>query len=260
MPSTPANIPPLEPPDAVANPDSRPSEVSTSSGALTCLRERLASREQMLLRALGERPVLLVPSFLAHGMITVLAGVLLAGLLLAVPHDNGWVTHPGSAADGLILAFNGSFVCASLVVWGHFLLGAHRAFTYAVAPAMTSRAAARIVQLVGSATLAFAVLHYYVALLSDPGAYAGMLAPTPERGWCGACGVLDRLMFIPSTATVVDCLYFSAATMTTVGYGDIHPASTMAKLVTVTEMMAAFTLIVVILGGVLGRSDSDHPS
>ena len=41
-------------------------------------------------------------------------------------------------------------------------------------------------------------------------------------------------------------------TMATVGYGDIYPISPAAKIVTVVEIFSSFSLIVVILGSVIG--------
>ena len=42
----------------------------------------------------------------------------------------------------------------------------------------------------------------------------------------------------------VDCLYFSASTHTTVGYGDLTPKSPVAKLVTTAHMLVVFAIVV----------------
>ncbi|WP_456781880.1 potassium channel family protein [Bradyrhizobium sp. USDA 3315] len=54
---------------------------------------------------------------------------------------------------------------------------------------------------------------------------------------------------------VVDCIYFSFVTMATVGYGDIYPHSIPAKIATVSEILSAFILIVVILARVISRPE-----
>ncbi|AGE55742.1 potassium channel protein kcv [Acanthocystis turfacea Chlorella virus MN0810.1] len=42
----------------------------------------------------------------------------------------------------------------------------------------------------------------------------------------------------------VDCLYFSASTHTTVGYGDLTPKSPVAKLTATAHMMIVFAIVV----------------
>ena len=51
---------------------------------------------------------------------------------------------------------------------------------------------------------------------------------------------------------LIDALYFSVATATTVGFGDIYPKSVAAKLLTIAEMCSVFLVVVVALGTVLG--------
>ena len=51
-------------------------------------------------------------------------------------------------------------------------------------------------------------------------------------------------MFSNTDPSWVDCLYFSASTHTTVGYGDLTPKSPVAKLVATAHMMIVFAIVV----------------
>jgi hypothetical protein len=77
---------------------------------------------------------------------------------------------------------------------------------------------------------------------------------SPKDGWYFSADWLERIRFIPSTEMIVDCLYFSLVTMATIGYGDIHPGTMIAKIATMAEILTSFGLIVVVLARVLGRS------
>jgi hypothetical protein len=112
----------------------------------------------------------------------------------------------------------------------------------------------RVVQLVAITVIYFAIVHYYVALFSDRVAYDGMIGPMPDHGWPVYYGWFNKIIFIPSIETVVDCLYFSTVTMATLGYGDIHPATIVAKIATMAEIFFSFGLIVVVLGWVIGHA------
>jgi len=51
----------------------------------------------------------------------------------------------------------------------------------------------------------------------------------------------------PISTRFINLLYFSIVTFTTVGYGDITPVATVAKLITVLEMISAFIMIVFVI-------------
>ena len=51
-------------------------------------------------------------------------------------------------------------------------------------------------------------------------------------------------MFSYTDPTWVDCLYFSASTHTTVGYGDLTPKSPVAKLTATAHMLIVFAIVV----------------
>jgi Ion channel len=62
--------------------------------------------------------------------------------------------------------------------------------------------------------------------------------------------------------TPSDLLYFSVITLTTVGFGDITPASTVARAVTVTEALTGQLYLVSVVAGVVGgwRSSTGRDS
>ena len=53
-------------------------------------------------------------------------------------------------------------------------------------------------------------------------------------------------------ATPSELLYYSVVTLTTVGFGEINPASTVARAVTVTEALTGQLYLVSVVAGVVG--------
>jgi len=62
----------------------------------------------------------------------------------------------------------------------------------------------------------------------------------------------DYLSGAPTPPTPSDLLYFSVITLTTVGFGDITPASEVARAVTVTEALTGQLYLVSVVAGVVG--------
>jgi len=63
--------------------------------------------------------------------------------------------------------------------------------------------------------------------------------------------------FKPEFSSIIDALYFSVVTITTVGYGDILPQTHLAKLVCIYELAVGFIIIVFALGAYLTTSLRD---
>lgn len=115
-------------------------------------------------------------------------------------------------------------------------------------------AAATIMEMLFTLMFGFAVIYYYLQLLSGNTALEGMHPiPGVEARHKIAFGL--RLLLLPPFEVVIDCLYFSTATIATVGYGDIHAVSPLARIFTTLEMAAGFLLITVSLGSILGSKE-----
>ena len=66
--------------------------------------------------------------------------------------------------------------------------------------------------------------------------------------------VLPKDYFNPAFRSIIDAVYFSAITITTVGYGDIHPQSSVAQVACIYELAVGFTVITFALGSYLATS------
>ena len=65
--------------------------------------------------------------------------------------------------------------------------------------------------------------------------------------------------FKPDFVSIFEAIYFSAVTITTVGYGDFAPSQLLSRLACMYELTVGFVLIVFALGSYLGMSGSDVP-
>lgn len=69
---------------------------------------------------------------------------------------------------------------------------------------------------------------------------------------------LLKLQFRPPFGSIIDAVYFSVVTITTVGYGDIVPQTPLAKLACIYELGVGFTIIVFALGAYFATSLKDY--
>jgi hypothetical protein len=56
--------------------------------------------------------------------------------------------------------------------------------------------------------------------------------------------------------TILDAIYFSVITLATVGYGDIKPALSMSRFLTIYESLAGIVFVVLAVATYIGHSDS----
>lgn len=217
----------------------------------------LKSLDERLLTALKNHPSLLIPLFFSYGIIMVASGLFIAILMFFIMKAFGKIFQPEIIKSMMTLAFQMSFGLVSAMIWLHYIYSALRTFVKSTAVVERTSNVLKIVQLIAATAFAFSVIHYYVALFSDTPAYQGIEIPAPEIGWTESSDGIDRLCFIPKYSTVIDFLYFSTVTMATVGYGDIHPKTPLAKIITMIQIVFAFELIVVGLGWAMGQKNDE---
>ena len=54
--------------------------------------------------------------------------------------------------------------------------------------------------------------------------------------------------------SVVDALYFTVITLTTIGYGDLHPTTDVSKIFTIFFVLAGVSFILGFLNFIIGRT------
>jgi voltage-gated potassium channel len=65
--------------------------------------------------------------------------------------------------------------------------------------------------------------------------------------------LVDAAMYTPSFASIADAIYFSAMTITTVGYGDITPTRILSRALAISEVVLGLVLVVLALGVYLSQ-------
>ena len=95
-------------------------------------------------------------------------------------------------------------------------------------------------------------IHYCIStIMIIVGIYAviyGICAYMIEQSFAG-------LIFTNPFAYLVDCLYFSVVTFTTVGYGEILPITSLAKIIVMSEILLAFITLTLIVNLIVKNKD-----
>jgi hypothetical protein len=117
----------------------------------------------------------------------------------------------------------------------------------------------RIAQAVVLMTFLFAAVYYYMQLFSDGEAFNNMHPIDFETTFRKhpLDHPLEAIIHRPPLETVTDCLYFSVMTITTVGYGDIHPVTPKAKVVCMVEIVLGYLLLVLSIGAIAGNTNKE---
>jgi len=58
--------------------------------------------------------------------------------------------------------------------------------------------------------------------------------------------------------SVLDSLYFTVVTLTTIGYGDLHPTTPVSKIFTIFFVIAGVSFILGVLNFIIGRTVKDR--
>ncbi|HEX2403125.1 MAG TPA: potassium channel family protein [Acidimicrobiia bacterium] len=58
--------------------------------------------------------------------------------------------------------------------------------------------------------------------------------------------------------SIVDALYFTVITLTTIGYGDLHPTTDVSKIFTIFFVLAGVSFILGFLNFIIGRTVKDR--
>lgn len=142
----------------------------------------------------------------------------------------------------------------SLIIFAFFLWGFMVQVLIALIEVQLDRTRDRVAvlcELLFAMVVIFAVLHYYVAIFTGD-AYNGLEAK--QAFIIDDFGeAVGNILSLPTLQTAVDFLYFSAVTFSTVGFGDMYPIGTVAKLLTVLQIVFGFSVIIVSFGRAFGE-------
>ncbi len=58
--------------------------------------------------------------------------------------------------------------------------------------------------------------------------------------------------------SIIDALYFTVITLTTIGYGDLHPTNDVSKIFTIFFVLAGVSFILGFLNFIIGRTVKDR--
>ncbi len=217
----------------------------------------ITSVDSKMIKSLKIHPSLLIPLFFGYGVLMIVIGFLLAFSMILLLKISTPFFQEDVLRTMLSMAFRMTFGLFSALIWLHYIYLALRSFIKSATVINRTSNVLKMVQLIAATAFAFSVIHYYVSLFSNSPAYTGIDSPAPAGGWSEEDSRIDRLCFIPDFKIIIDFLYFSTVTMATVGYGDIHPKTPLAKVITMIQIVFAFELIVVGLGSAMGQKDNE---
>ena len=146
-----------------------------------------------------------------------------------------------------------------IVALGHYCLLLYRANKTSISASPGIKQLKLILQTLATSIFCFSVVHYCIHLFSTEGAYSEILAIESLKGRTidEMIDLWEYLTYLPNPGMIVDFVYFSTATIVTVGYGDIRPVTALAKIFTIIEMAYGFVMIVVFLGIAIGKVNDD---
>jgi hypothetical protein len=208
--------------------------------------KRILKSHSQLIALVRNRPIAVVGLFPVYVVLSILIGYIASSILI-VSFD--YLDLRGSIFP--VFAFLIIFFSGLFVLWLHYIILSFTALISNVRIEGDASIIARVAQALITTIFAYALIYYYLQLFGENKAFDGIHPIIFEKGWFGVW-FIDRLSLIPPYETVVDCFYFSVTTISTLGFGDIHPITPMAKILTSCEVITGFILIVLSLGSVIG--------
>ncbi|WP_171761520.1 ion channel [Vibrio sp. RE86] len=102
----------------------------------------------------------------------------------------------------------------------------------------------------------FAVFYYYLQAFSGNLAIDGIHAIDFSKNNVDfeLHGMFRVVTIIPPIETIVDCLYFSVVTISTLGFGEMLPKTILAKIVVMLEVVIGFVLMAVSIGTIMSKN------
>lgn len=147
-------------------------------------------------------------------------------------------------------------VVTALVPILYYVLVAGRTFYVLSEVGGDHRAVFRLLGLVTVVVVFYTVVYFIISMVS-PESFNGIRSDD-------APGLLEDLARMVANASgeteqgpipkLIDCFYFSLITIGTVGYGDIHPVSGIAKLVVCSEVVSGYFFLVIAISSALNRA------
>jgi len=220
-------------------------------GRINSDRQGLSTLNRRFVERVERRPIFLVPLipmyFFAAGFAVLIPGALIFGPIVEMDLQG---------------AVNADFLLAIATLWlfvvatvglTHFSFVALRSLRFALFRAPINTRVRYSVEALLALCIMFAMAHYSVSALSNETAYAGIDAPRVDLIASIRMGeFVGALDWEPA----LGFLYFSVATFTTVGFGEIHPLSAPARALTILQMITGFAIIVLVISRIGGQGGS----
>lgn len=220
---------------------------------------RLATRlHRRWIDRLTRDPLLLLPAlvfWLAISLI-VCGAIILAAAVITSPFKAEDVGIPN-------LIINGGYTACYfflILFWGYYLYCNLRCLREHYRLPGDKLAVGELLKLLLTVVFVFAAAYYALQLFTHDNSFEGIAPIFPPGKEVTLLGLLSVPLWV--IEPIVDCLYFSIVTITTLGYGDIKPLTMAAKALTSLEVIVGFVWIAVVANSLInaGRNSNSGGS